>query len=267
MYIYPILAALVVSIVSLVGILIFRKGTLFDEGRAPYLPLSVGAFLAVAFFELLPEAFHESEWASFAVAGGFLGFFLLSRLLHEYHHHHQNEDGHEHRERGALVLIGDAIHNFCDGIVIAVAFSVDPLIGVATTAGVILHEVPQEIAELYILLSAGYSRTKALLYNFGSALSVVLGTIVALFVMDKFEPLFGIMIGIAAGNLLYIAASDLLPNLAQSVRAGSREARNQFVLVLIGLALVGALLTLTHEREEEARAPIAQDAVVLAVLV
>lgn len=247
-----LLAALLIASLSIVGILLFRNRPQKSESASLFLPLSVGAFLAVTFFELLPEAFKETEYASIAITLGFLGFFLLSRVLREYHHHHhigedcEHEDGHEHKERGSLVLLGDGVHNFADGIVIAVAFGISPALGIATTVGIALHEVPQEIAELYILLRAGYSRAKALFYNFLSALAIVLGVIFTNIFMETFEAAVGILIGIAAGNLLYIAASDLLPTLAE--RGVSRkDFIRQSAFVFIGLVAIATLLTIVHE--------------------
>lgn len=248
-----ILAALLIASLSVVGILLFKNRPQKSEGGSFFLPLSVGAFLAVTFFELLPEAFEKTEYASIAIAIGFLGFFLLSRVLREYHHHHrigedcENEDtdAHEHKERGSLVLLGDGVHNFADGIVIAIAFGINPALGIATTVGIALHEIPQEIAQLYILLHAGYSRAKALFYNFLSALTIILGVLFTNMFMETFEYAIGILIGIAAGNLLYIAASDLLPTLAE--RGVSRkDFLKQSTLVLFGLVVIATLLTLAH---------------------
>jgi zinc and cadmium transporter len=254
-----LVASLIVSGVSMVGILFFMNRRVRESEFSPFLPLSIGAFLGVTFFELLPEAFHETELASVAIAVGFLGFFLLSRVLKEYHHHHRIGDEHahadaHHHERGALVLLGDGVHNIADGIVIAIAFSISTELGVATTIGIILHEVPQEIAEFYILLRAGYSRARALLYNFLSALSVVLGTILTTLFIEQFETWVGVLIGVAAGNLLYIAASDLLPSLTNT-----HVSRNEFVrqssLVIIGLIAIASLITYTHDEAGHDEAP------------
>jgi zinc and cadmium transporter len=245
-----VLASLVIAGLSVVGILFFKNRSVRESDSSPFLPLSVGAFLAVTFFELLPEAFHETEGASIAIAVGFLGFFLLSRILREYHHHHRigddtaHDDAHHH-ERGSLVLMGDAVHNFADGIVIATAFSISIELGIATTIGIALHEVPQEIAEFYILLRAGYSRSKALLLNFLSALMVVVGVVLTNVFIGHFEAWVGILIGIAAGNLLYIAASDLLPSLT-STKVTRTEFMRQSSLVVVGLVAIAALLAYAH---------------------
>ncbi len=246
-----VFAALIIAGLSVLGILFFKDRHARESESSPFLPLSIGAFLAVTFFELLPEAFHETEYASIAIALGFLGFFLLSRALHEYHHHHRMGDEHvhedaHHKERGSLVLLGDGVHNLADGVVIATAFSISTELGIATTIGIALHEVPQEIAELYILIRAGYSRTKALLLNFISALTIVVGVILTNYFIQEFESWIGVLIGIAAGNLLYIAASDLLPSLAHA-----RVARADFIrqsgFVVLGLIVIAIILSVGHE--------------------
>lgn len=249
----PFIAASIVALISLIGIVTFRNSRHASAYHTALLPLSIGAFLAVTFLELIPEAFHESEYASYALAGGFFGFLLLSRLVREYHHHHSDECevGGEHRARGPLVLIGDAVHNFADGVVIAAAFSVDTTLGIAVTFGIALHEIPQEIAELYILESAGYSRARALVLNFMSALTVILGALLGSFFIETFEALLGIILGVAAGNLLYIAASDLIPNMNSHAPSASRLFWKQFLLACLGFALIGALLVFAHEEHEK----------------
>jgi zinc and cadmium transporter len=240
------IAACCVALLSLSGIMLFGRTSHRLVGEGIFLPLSIGAFLGVTFFELLPETFEMTEWASLSVAAGFMGFFVLSRLISEYHHHHHTGEGHTHvHARGSLILLGDAVHNLADGVVIAASFFVSPALGIATTIGIALHEVPQEIAELSILMHSGYSRTKALVWNMISALTIVVGVILTNSFATFFESSVGILIGIVAGNLLYIAASDLLPTLSET-----RNSRTTFVrqsgLVLIGLSGIASLLSFTH---------------------
>jgi zinc and cadmium transporter len=245
------IASLIVAAVSGMCILFFRKNAPAFSTHSPLLPLSIGAFLGVTFFELLPEAFHETEHASLAITVGFLGFFLLARALREYHHHHHIGDPHahddgDHKERGLLVLIGDSVHNLADGVVIATSFTISFELGVATMLGILFHEVPQEIAEFYILLRAGYSRTKALFLNFGSALSVVVGVLITNTLITTMESAVGILIGIAAGNLLYIAASDLLPTLTEK-KVSTRDFVRQGSFVLVGLIVIALMTNGVHD--------------------
>lgn len=240
----PILAASMVATISLIGVFFFGKNGKIAGTNKFMLPIAVGVFLGVVFFELIPEALRESEaLGSAAIAIGFLSFYLLSNLLHTYHHHHMGDcEEHEDKSDGTMVLIGDAVHNFTDGIVIASSFIVSPVAGIATTVGIAFHEIPQEIAEFAILLRSGYTRNKALLYNFISALSVVIGTITTLIFVVFFENVIGILIGIAAGNLLYIAASDLLPQLHSKEKGG--QFWTTFLSTVFGLVFISILLSL-----------------------
>lgn len=243
----PIIAALVVAFASLTGAFIFGAHPAVARLQRIMVPVAVGVFLSVVFFELLPEAFHESEHASYALAFGFIGFYILAHLISQYHHHHSVECAPNHsRKEGILILLGDAVHNFVDGIVIAIAFALDPVAGVATTMGLLLHEVPQEIAEFSILLHAGYTRTRAALYNLLSASSVVVGTALTLLFIDRFQEYIGVLIAVAAGNLLYIAASDLLPELAGDDN-DKKIFWRQAGFVIAGMVVMGVFFSLGGE--------------------
>lgn len=246
MFVSMILASTTIALLSLVGILFFRKnGTGLGMHRF-MLPLAIGVFLGVVFFELIPETLEASHaWGPFAIMCGFLGFYVLAHFLETYHHHHGDEHDACAKSGASLLLIGDGIHNFADGIVIATAFMIDPTVGILTTIGVALHEIPQEIAEFGVLIQSGYSRGKALFYNLLSASTVILGTAVTyLFAASLSDSLF-ILTGIAAGNLLYIAAADLIPELRESHREHFLQT---FVATLIGVATIAILVTYTHER-------------------
>jgi zinc and cadmium transporter len=247
--VYALAAALGIALISLLGALLLGQNALTNRLGRFILPFAVGTFLSVAFFELIPEALHESEtWGPYAIAAGFLFFYVLSHIVRTYHHHHDDHCQDEGTKAAAsLVLTGDAIHNFADGIVIAAAFLVDPMVGVAATLGIALHEIPQEIAEYAILIRAGYSKTKAALYNLLSASSVILGVAIAYLSLSYAEGLLGILIGIAAGNLLYIAASDVIPELHHDhLHSGSFW--RSFAATLLAMVLMGLLLNgIGHE--------------------
>jgi zinc and cadmium transporter len=246
---YIVLAAIFISLLSLTGaVVIGPRAARYDMHRI-VLPLAIGVFLGIVFFDLIPETLEgSSAWGPFALVGGFLGFYLLSHILETYHHH-----GHDHEasvKSGArMLLIGDAIHNSADGIVIATAFMIDPSIGLLTTIGIALHEIPQEIAEFGVLLDSGYSRGRALAYNFLSATTVILGALLAYFFAASLHDSIFILTGIAAGNLLYIAAADLIPELREAHRGHFLQT---FTATLIGVAAIALLITYTHERFEEA---------------
>lgn len=243
---YAFTAACTIALLSLVGSFVFRSRNI-SRLTILILPIAVGTFLSVVFFELIPEALHEAETlGSIAIAGGFLFFYLLSHILKTYHHHHgEHCEGEETHRGAALILAGDAIHNFADGIVIASAFLINPTVGIVTTLGIALHEVPQEIAEYAVLLRAGYAPRRATLLNFLSATTVILGVALTLLFSTYFESIVGVLIGIAAGNLLYIAASDILPEL-HNEHAGERTFMRTFLATLLGMILMSALLISTH---------------------
>lgn len=243
------LSTLCVALLSLVGVLVFgRKGHLAGTNRF-FIPVAIGVFLGVVFFELIPETLAEGGTAgSLAIAFGFIGFYLLSSLLHTYHHHHDDHshDTCENKAGATLLLWGDAVHNLADGVVIASAFIVNPAVGVATTIGIALHEIPQEIAEFGVLLSAGYSAKKAALLNLLSASSVVIGALVTLLFANMLHEYLWIITGLAAGNLLFIAASDLLPDVhAENKR--TKKMWPSFIATTLGLIGIMVLLNFVHE--------------------
>lgn len=254
---YALIAATSIALLSVVGSIIWGRAAVLARASKVILPIAVGTFLSVVFFELIPEALHEAgTLGSVAIAGGFLFFYLLSHLLRTYHHHH-GEDCHDEdtRHGASLMLIGDAIHNFADGIVIGSAFLVNPTVGVVTALGIALHEVPQEIAEYGVLLRAGYSKMQATFSNLLSASTVILGTFLTFFFSLYLESSIGILIGIAAGNLLYIAASDILPALHEE-HAGNHSFWKPFLATLLGMILMSSLLIWSHKQfEHDTRPP------------
>lgn len=245
-----LVASFVIALLSLIGVFLFGKqGHLLGTNRF-IIPVAIGVFLGVVFFELIPETLEVAgAQGSIAILAGFLTFYLLSHVLYSYHHHHNNDcpDGHCEDKTGAsMLLIGDGIHNITDGIVIASAFLVSPAVGVATTIGIALHEIPQEIAEFGVLLKAGYNKTRAALYNFLSALSVVLGAALTLVLAEQASEYIWILTGIAAGNLLFIAATDFIPDVQEEHRRNGRFTRS-FLMTLIGLIGIVFILNWAHE--------------------
>ena len=240
-----IIAGLGVSVLSLIGVLFFgERGHMLGTHRF-ILPTAVGVFLGMVFFELIPETLEASAaWGPVAIAIGFLGFYLLSHFLETFHHHHVDAHDHCHSNGAQKLLIGDAIHNMADGIVIATAFMINPMVGVLTTIGIALHEIPQEIAEFGVLMQSGYTRSKALALNFISSLSVIVGIVVTYFFAHTVTEYVFILTGIAAGNLLYIATTDLIPELRHSHRD---HFYTTFLATVTGLILIAGLITYTHE--------------------
>lgn len=218
---YIFLSVGLVSLVSLVGILaVFFRKEKFNRAFSFLIPLAVGALLGDAFFHLIPEAFEEIESVpqiSFLIFLGVISFFFLEKILRWHHHHSVSEkvaDNHDSPTHlGKLVLTSDAFHNFIDGIIIAASFLVSVPVGMATTIAVILHEIPQELGDFGVLLYAGYKRTTALFYNFLSALMAVAGAALVIVLGSIPEAFVHGVLPFAAGVFIYIACSDLVPEL------------------------------------------------------
>ncbi len=239
-----LLAALCITLLSLSGVFFYGNTRTLHGAHRFILPTAVGVFLGIVFFELVPETLEVSPaWGPVSIMIGFLGFYLLSHILDTYHHHHF--DAHDTcRQNGARkLLIGDAIHNLADGIVIASAFMINPVVGILTTIGIALHEIPQEIAEFGVLIQSGYTRKRAVFYNLISATSVVFGVMLTHLFASSLTPYTFVLTGIAAGNLLYIATADLIPELRESHR-------NHFLMTfsatVFGALIIGVLVHYTH---------------------
>jgi zinc and cadmium transporter len=254
---YALIAALAVASLSLIGALFFHGKIDTERLHRFVLPTAVGIFLGVVFFELIPETFHASEfWGSITILAGFLGFYFLSHILDTYHHHHTDPADACGKGGAKKLLIGDGIHNLADGVVIATAFMVNPALGVLTTVGIALHEIPQEIAEYAVLRAACYSERRALFLNFLSASTVIFGVLLTYLFGEVLHEYIFVLLGIAAGNLLYIATADLIPELRHSHR---EHFHKTFAATLIGVVLIGTLITFTHERIESEAGEHAED--------
>lgn len=254
--IQAILAVLVVSLLSFVGAftLVFKQSFLRNV-IAFLVALSVGALFGDAFIHLVPEAFEtgSSELAvSFALSLGVLVFFLMEKVLRWRHSHGVHEESidtiathtHDKKHIGWLVFFGDGLHNFVDGVIIAAGFLVDPTIGIATTIAVVLHEIPQEIGDFGLLLHSGWTAKKALFMNFLSAVTSVLGALSVLLFQTAFsESVLALFGAFAAGGFIYIAGSDLVPELHE--KTGTKAIFSQVIFVGLGFALM-FLLTLVE---------------------
>jgi len=250
MLFYILIAAIIESLVSLAGILFIFLG--YDNFKK-YLPhllsFSAGTFLAVIFFNILPEAIEKSdiETVSIFTLIGFLFFFLFARFLQWYHHHEGNCEEHEKiKVGGHLVLAGDFLHNFVDGVIIALAFLVDKNIGIVTTTAVLFHEFPQEISDFFVLINSGFSKGKAIFFNFLVSLSTILGALVAYFAAVNIDKIIGPALGIVAGNFLYISMSDLIPELNASKKEGNGTVK-QFFFIVMGILVIYLVTSLIPE--------------------
>lgn len=219
--------------------------------------LSVGVLLGTALLHVLPEAF-ESQVSPhrlfITLLAGLLFFFLLEKAELYRHGHHHEGDGHEHHHHfdadqagrgGWSVLVGDSIHNFCDGIIIAAAFLADARLGLVTSLAIIAHEIPQEVGDYIVLLNAGFSRSKALFYNALSGLSSVVGGVLGYFVVGPWEALFPYLLVAASSSFVYVAVADLLPQLQR--RLPWRSTVAQLAWIGAGLAIVVLARSMLHE--------------------
>ena len=224
-----LVATAVISFLALSGsILLFFKDQFLKHISLYLIALASGALLGTAFLHLLPEILEEGfpEQGFMVLLGGFLFFYIAEKLLH-LHHGAEGVDEHNPRELGVLSLSADAIHNFMDGIILAVAFLVDVKLGLVTAAAVALHEIPQEIAEFGVLLYAGFSKYKALIFNFLSATTIILGGIAGFIFQDILISFIPFVLLFAAGSFLYIGASDFIPEFKKE-----REPRKALLLSL-----------------------------------
>ncbi len=200
------------------------------------LALSSGVLLGSTFFELLPESTELNPGSAYVYTlAGFVTFFCIEKLIH-WHHHVEGRHVHEEKPLAYLTLIGDAIHNFADGAVIAASFMVSVPLGITTTLAVIAHEIPHELSDFLILIHGGFGYRKALAYNFLSATTAIAGTVLVYTVSAGFAEFERYLVPFAAGNFLYIAATDLVPELLSN-RDGKTSVV-QIALLIAGIALI-----------------------------
>ncbi len=218
--------------------------------------LSAGVLLATALLDVLPEAFSgkASPQALFAtLLGGLLFFFLLEKAELYRHSHHHEGDEHHHTQGfdrqqagrgGWSVIMGDSIHNFCDGIIIAAAFLTDFRLGVVTSLAIIAHEIPQEVGDYIVLLNAGFTRGRALFFNAVSGMAAVVGGVIGYYVVGPWQSLFPYLLVIASSSFIYVAVADLIPQLQH--RLTLKETVAQLSWLAAGLGIVLLAITQLH---------------------
>jgi zinc and cadmium transporter len=218
--------------------------------------LSTGVLLGTALLHVLPEAFESGlppDGLFLTLLGGLMFFFLLEKAeLYRHGHHHEHDDHHHHHGfdqeqagRGGLsVLVGDSIHNFCDGILIAAAFMTNPHLGVVTALAIIAHEIPQEVGDYIVLINAGFSKTRALVYNAISGLAAVVGGVLGYVLMAPWQAYLPYLMVVAASSFVYVAVADLIPQLQK--RLSWRDTVAQIFWLAAGLVLIGVLVHGLH---------------------
>lgn len=207
---------------------------------------SVGVLLGVAFLSLLPEAFEkpaDAEKLFGVVLAGLLAFFLLEKAALWRHGHDHGDDG-TRQPSGLLILVGDAFHNFVDGVLIAAAFLTDLRLGVTTTLAVMAHEIPQEVGDFMVLLKAGYGRSRALLLNLAVSLTSMAGGIAGYLMLEGARAMVQYALLLAASCFIYIAVADLIPDMHRQNSA--REIAWQLGLMTVGIATIWAMESLLH---------------------
>jgi zinc and cadmium transporter len=187
------------------------------------------------------EADGFTQSVSVNILLGILVTFIIEKIIHWKHH--QSHTGHVHKNPvTTMTLLGDGVHNFIDGLIIGASYFISIPAGIATTFAVILHEIPQEIGNFGVLVHGGYTRSKAIWFNFLSAMTAVIGTVTVIIIGSANDEIIMALISFAAGNFIYIAASDLIPELHREV--GFKKTVLQFVTMLIGIGVMFALLLL-----------------------
>lgn len=236
-----IAASLGVSLISLIGLFLPVWEKLTIRKMTTYLvAFAAGVMLTTAFVDLLPEALENNTLDNIHLYAllGIVMFFLIERVFIWFHHH----DKYDVKPTAYLVLLGDGLHNFFDGLAIAAAFLGNPGLGIITTLAIAAHEIPHEIADFSILIHAGMKKTKALFYNLLSALTALIGAVVGFYYLNKFEKIIPVALMFSAGIFIYIACSDLIPDLHQDFKR-QRKWSTTFTFIA-GVMLTYLMITL-----------------------
>lgn len=207
------------------------------------LPFGAGALLAAAFFDLLPESFALGDPKKLIIwtLVGFITFFLLERTSSWFHHHHTHDEAARYEQQNWLVMTGDLVHNVIDGLAIGVAFLVNPATGVVTTIAVSAHEIPKELGTFGILLSRGWHDKKVILANIATAVGTLIAAIAAYLIGTKVKLPEAELLAVTSGFFLYVAASDIIPEIHEQPR---KVGTLQALVLVVGLVLVAIVVTL-----------------------
>jgi len=232
-----LIATVGISLLSLVGVLTTSiNHNKLDKFLHLLVALAAGTLLGNAFFHLLPEGIELSptiESFTFITVTSYCLFFLMEKILHWRHCHKTECHTHQY---GTLSLIGDSVHNFLDGMIIAAAFLQSPSLGIGTTLAIALHELPQEIGDFAVLLHAGYSRSKAVLANLTVAATAIIGGLVGYLIGAVSNQLNSVLIALALGGFIYISTSDLIPEIRKE--PSLKKWLSSFGMFILGLSIM-----------------------------
>jgi zinc and cadmium transporter len=246
---YVILFSLLGGVVSLIGGIMLLTRQVSTQVLARFAtPFAAGALLAAVFLDLLKEGTHNADAGSVLLAAlvGIVVFFFAERFLHWFHHHHQHENADPSK---SLIIVGDTLHNALDGVAIAAAFLVSVPTGIVTTIAIAAHEIPQEIGDFGLLLAKGMSKAKVLAVNILSALATTATAVITYTLGSEEASALGTLFGLSAGFLLYIALSDIIPEIHES-SPKKRLFDWQPLMLLLGVVVVGLAISLAHSYVE-----------------
>ncbi len=244
-WMYSAVSIFLVSLISFIGV--FTISLRVEKLKKVLLYLvsfSAGALLGDAFIHLIPEVVEEYGFGlniSLYILSGIILFFIIEKFIH-WRHCHDLECSSHTKPFALMNLVGDAVHNFTDGLIIAASYFISIPLGMATTIAVVLHEIPQEIGDFGVLVHGGFSRAKALFYNFVTALTAFLGLFVFYILNSYIEDISVFLALFAAGGFIYIAGSDLIPELHKENNV--KKSFLQFVFFIFGVLIMTTLLFL-----------------------
>ncbi len=240
---YGVGSVLIVSLMSLVGVFALSiSNKLLDKFLIYMISFSTGALFGDAFIHLLPEVVEQYGFTvnvSIFILSGIMFSFIIEKFIHWRHCHHPTTHNHPH-PFALMNLVGDVVHNLIDGLIIGASYLISIPVGVATTVAVVLHEIPQEIGDFSVLVHGGFSKKKALLLNFLTALVSFVGLFIAFYLGNATENMTMFLVPFAAGNFIYIAGSDLIPELHKEVEA--KKSLGQLLAFVLGIAVMFLLL-------------------------
>lgn len=249
---YIIIFSLLGGAVSLIGgvLLLIGKSETIRSVSTHLISFAAGALLGTAFFEALPEALEHGDEANMekillAVLLGIAGFFVIERLILKLHTHHHEDDHHHSHATPYLLLMGDLIHNFVDGVVIAAATIISIPAGFVTALAVSAHEIPQEIGDFSVMLHHGWSKRRVFWINLWASFASVIGAVITFLAREALEPILPYLLALSAGFFIYIAAADLLPEVTDSEHAKDKTT-HIITLFLLGILIVWGLGEVLH---------------------